>query len=151
MSGSVRQFEKSRAEIPDAASPKRLHQNPQHQPQQPSRKRESPGQATSPLSATNKHRGAKRRRTKLPKSHIASPQGSSPLPKGHSHSRGTSPWEQRPATGKAPQQQCRNKNRSPLHPTTRNLQPPPRAESRIHPSRQSRSRDLSARTAFSNL
>ena len=46
MSGSVRQFEKSRAEIPDAASPKRLHQNPQHQPQQPPRKRERQGQQT---------------------------------------------------------------------------------------------------------
>ena len=32
-----------------------------------------------------------------------------------------------PTTGKA----C-NKNRSPRHPTTRNPQPPPRAESRIH-------------------
>ena len=123
MSGSVRQFEKSRAEIPDAASPKRLHQNPQHQPQQPSRKRESPGQATSPLSATNKHRGAKRRRTKLPKSHIASPQGSSPLPKGHSHSRGSSPWEQRPATGKAPQQQCPQQESQ--SPTPDNEEPSP--------------------------
>ena len=150
MSGSVRQFEKSRAEIPDAASPKRQHQNPQHQPQQPSRKRGSQGQAASPLSATNKHRGAKRRRTKLPKSHIASPQGSSPLPKGHSHSRGTSPWEQRPATGKAPQQQCRNKNRSPRHPARRNPTPTKGRKPNRSLATQSRSHS-SARTTCSNL
>ena len=139
MSGSVRQFEKSRAEIPDAASPKRLHQNPQHQPQQPSRKRESPGQATSPLSATNKHRGAKRRRTKLPKSHIASPQGSSPLPKGHSHSRGSSPWEQRPATGKAPQQESQSPtpdNEEPPTPTKGRKQKPPLATKPLPPLTQ---------------
>lgn len=102
MSGSVRQFEKCRAEIPDAASPKRLHQNPQHQPQQPPRKWEGQGQAANPLSATNRHRGANRCSTKTSKSHRVSPQGSSP--KAIAHSRGTSPLEQRPATGKAQQQ-----------------------------------------------
>ena len=67
MSGSIRQFEKSRAEIPDAASTKRLHQNPQHQPQQPPRKRERQGQQTryrlqtdieAQICAEQKHRKA---------------------------------------------------------------------------------------------
>ena len=144
MSGSVRQFEKSRAEIPDAASSKMLHQNPQHQPQQPPRKRERQGQQTryrlqtdieAQICAEQKHRKAIERHRKETPQRALSQQRRKSL-------EAKTDKRQCPTTGKA----C-NKNRSPRHPTTRNP-PPPRAESRIHPSQQSRSRDLSTRTAF---
>ena len=133
MSGSVRQFGKSRAEIPDAASPKRLHQNPQHQPQQPPRKRESPGQAASPLSATNKHRGANRCRTKRSQAiecHRKDTPQRTLSQQRHKSLEAKAGNRQSPTTA-MPQQQCRNKNRSPRHPTKWKPQPPQRAESRI--------------------
>ena len=145
MSGSVRQFEKSRAEIPGAASPKRQHQNPQHQPQQPPRKRGSQGQAASPLSVTNRHGaqiGAEQNRRKATGRHRKEAPQRQSLTAEAQVLRIIDRQQAKSHNSNA----C-NKNRSPRHPTTRNP-PPPRAESRIHPSQQSHSRDLSTRTAF---
>ena len=142
MSGSVRQFEKSRAEIPDAASPKRQHQNPQHQPQQPPRKRGSPRPTASPLSVTNRHRSANRCSTK-PR-------------KVTGHHRKETPQRQSltaeaQVLGSRDRQQAkphnsnaRNKNRRPRHPARRNPTPTKGRKPNRSLATQSRSRDLSA-------
>ena len=132
MSGSVRQFEKSRAEIPDAASSKMLHQNPQHQPQQPPRKRESPGQAASTLSVTNRHGaqiGAEQNRRKATGRHRKEAPQRQSLTAEAQVLRIIDRQQAKSHNSNA----C-NKNRSPRHPARRNPTLP-RAESRIAPSR----------------
>ena len=122
MSGSVRQFEKSRAEIPDAASPKRLHKNPHHQPQQPPRKRESPGQAASTLSVTNRHGaqiGAEQNRQKATGRHRKEAPQRQSLTAEAQVLRSIDRQQAKSHNSNA----C-NKNRSPRHPTTRKPQPP---------------------------
>ena len=142
MSGSVRQFEKSRAEIPDAASSKMLHQNPQHQPQQPPRKRESPGQAASTLSVTNRHGAqidAEQNRRKATGRHRKEAPQRQSLTAEAQVLRSIDRQQ-----AKSHNSNARNKNRTPRHPTTRNPTPTKGRKQNRSLATQSRSRDLSA-------